>query len=527
MEPSFEDRIDEALYSLHVQKYPSIRQAAAAYSLSHRTLARRWNGAVSREEARQNEQILSPIQEEKLADWIVQLERRGHAPSHPQVRQMALRISTISGGPERIGCNWMARFLIRQPNIRSKIGRNMDALRVKGTERDALLSWFTAYDEAICGVDPLDIWNMDETGLHIGTTGNGRVLGSSTTKRTYVKTPGSSREWVTTIEAVSAAGYALQPLIIFKGKTLQSSWFESESIPDWTYTTSANAFTTNFIGLKWLKEVFLPHTARNPPRRRILIMDNQASHTSTDFLFECYQNDVYACFLLPHTSHACQPLDVCPFSQLKREYKSQVRHHAQFDDAGKIRKSEFLKFYKTARAVGLDTKYIKAGWRGAGLWPYNPSKVLNSSLLLPAAISEASTAIQMPQESHFSTPRNRTQLRESIDQLVAVEPLSRSARTLLKKVGKAVDIFNSEQASIGAQIAGQKRKLDSVQLQKGPKVSFNAQEAFANIDTIKEAKEKEKEAFERGEAYSKRQGRAMAQKTANQMAERDIEACTT
>jgi DDE superfamily endonuclease len=158
---------------------------------------------------------------------------------------------------------------------------------------------------------------MDETGLHIGITGNGRVLGSSATRRTFIKTPGASREWVTTIEAISAAGHTIQPLVIFKGKSLQSTWFESDSVPDWIYTVLANAFTTNIIGLKWLKEVFLPFTARDPPRRRVLIMDNQASHIATEFLFECYQNNVYAFFLLPHTSHACQPLDVCPFSQLK------------------------------------------------------------------------------------------------------------------------------------------------------------------------------------------------------------------
>jgi hypothetical protein len=141
--------------------------------------------------------------------------------------------------------------------------------------------------------------------------------------------------------------------------------------------------------------------------------------------------------------------------------------------------------------------------------------MLSSSLLLPAAISEALPAEKYTQELCFTTLSNRTQLHHSIDQLVAVEPLSRSARTLLKKVGKAVDSFHSEQATISSQLASQKRKLDAIQVHKGLKVAFNAQEAFANIRTIKKAKEKEKEALERGEAYSERQKRAMARKTAN------------
>jgi DDE superfamily endonuclease len=49
--------------------------------------------------------------------------------------------------------------------------------------------------------------------------------------------------------------------------------------------TSENAFITNSIGLKWLKEIFLPQTARDPPRRRVLVLDNQASHIDTEFLW--------------------------------------------------------------------------------------------------------------------------------------------------------------------------------------------------------------------------------------------------
>jgi hypothetical protein len=93
----------------------------------------------------------------------------------------------------------------------------MDALRIKGTQKEILQAWYTLYQTNIQGVDPSDIWNMDETGLSLGTVSNGLVLGSSSTRRTYKKTPGSSREWVSAIEAISAAGASLPPLIIFKG----------------------------------------------------------------------------------------------------------------------------------------------------------------------------------------------------------------------------------------------------------------------------------------------------------------------
>jgi DDE superfamily endonuclease/Tc5 transposase DNA-binding domain len=306
--------INAALNDLFECKYPSVRSAAAAYGLPHVTLTRRYHGGLCTADAIENQQLLSSVQEDRLVQWILSLERLGHAPTHTQTREMALRISKESGGPDFIGHNWTKRFITRHPAIFTKIGKSMDSLRLKGTEKERLLAWFREYDDAIKDVNPLDIWNMDETGLYIGTAGNGRVLGSSNTKRTYIKAPGRSREWVTIIKAVSAAGFYLKPLVIFKGKSLQSSWFETDSVPDWLFVASENAFITNSIGLKWLKEIFLPQTARDPPHRRVLILDNQASHIDTEFLWQCHKNNVFLCFLIPHSSHACQPLDVCSFS---------------------------------------------------------------------------------------------------------------------------------------------------------------------------------------------------------------------
>ncbi|NJO32580.1 MAG: hypothetical protein HC869_05020, partial [Rhodospirillales bacterium] len=205
---------------------------------------------------------------------------------------------------------------------------------------------------------------MNETGLTLGQCGsNRRVIGSSLTKRTYEKTPDASREWVTIVEGISAVGVALRPLVIFKGKSLQTSWFKRDSVPDWHYTPSENAYTTNQIGLRWLKETFLPATARNPPQTRVLILDNQGSHTTTEFLFECLQNQVELYFLIPHTSHVCQPLDLCPFSIIKAKYKQLVVELAHYDNAEKIKKIRFIELYEQARNEGLTQKNILAGWR--------------------------------------------------------------------------------------------------------------------------------------------------------------------
>ena len=100
---------------------------------------------------------------------------------------------------------------------------------------------------------------MDETGLALGVCSNTRVLASSQKKKAYLKTP-EDREWVSIIETISATGQKLPCLVIFKGKSLQSTWFPAKGVPNWLYTTSENGWTSNQIGFEWLKRIFLPNT---------------------------------------------------------------------------------------------------------------------------------------------------------------------------------------------------------------------------------------------------------------------------
>ena len=61
---------------------------------------------------------------------------------------------------------------------------------------------------------------MDEAGLIEGQGTNGFVLGSESRRAITKKQPGS-RVWTTFIEYVSATGAHLDPLVIFKGKSVQ------------------------------------------------------------------------------------------------------------------------------------------------------------------------------------------------------------------------------------------------------------------------------------------------------------------
>jgi 4-hydroxybenzoate polyprenyltransferase len=174
-------------------------------------------------------------------------------------------------------------------------------------------------------------------------------------------------------------------LVIFKGKTLQQQWFSTalKAFDGWQFTATENGWTSDDTALEWLKKVFIPQTVpRDPSEPRLLVLDGHGSHETTEFMWECFSNNIQLLFLPPHTSHVLQPLDLSIFSSLKTSYRKHVGFLSVHTDSTPIRKRNFLQCYYKARCDALTAKNIKAGWKAGGLWPVNSAKPLLSRLLL-------------------------------------------------------------------------------------------------------------------------------------------------
>ena len=86
-------------------------------------------------------------------------------------------------------------------------------------------AWFKRVKETIekYGIVAEDIYNMDETGFQMGVTSTAKVVCGFETKQSHAKAlqPGN-REWVTSIVAINASGWALPAQIIFAASKHQS-----------------------------------------------------------------------------------------------------------------------------------------------------------------------------------------------------------------------------------------------------------------------------------------------------------------
>ncbi len=133
------------------------------------------------------------------------------------------------------------------------------------------------------------------------------------------------------------------------------------------------------MALEWLQQVYLPETQpENPQQWRLLILDRHATHTSVEFMYTAWKNRVQILYLLTHTSHITQPLNVGIFSPLKNYFHQEIRSFASFSATAPIQKQRFLRCYYTASLKAFDPRNIRAAFRGARIWPINIERCMRN-----------------------------------------------------------------------------------------------------------------------------------------------------
>lgn len=221
----------------------------------------------------------------------------------------------------------------------------------------------------------------------------------------------------------------------------------------------------------------------------MLILDEHGSHTDIEFMWLCKQNKIAAIYLPAHTSHVLQPLDLAPFSIIKSSYRHQIQALSTLDDAAPVKKERFISLHYQSRMDGLSERVIRAGWRAAGLCPYNPDQVLRSSQVSARAITPPLAAPPTSiSDLSFKTPQRPQDLYPAQQQLLQLEALSRSTRSLFSKAGKAIGAANNQVARLQAANQCLQYQLDQVkgrQIRK--RVQVDPNERFSNVEAIKAA----------------------------------------
>ena len=201
-----------------------------------------------------------------------------------------------------------------------------------------------------------------------------------------------SREFISLLACISAAGKHLPPALIYKGTgyDLQNTWVEDlDTMKDSAFFgASTNGWSNDDFGLAWLKKVFEPETSKQAGRsKRMLLVDGHSSHVNLTFLDWCDHHRIVVMILPPHSTHRLQPLDVGLFSPLAVAYGIELATIcAKSQGLTHMTKRDFWIPFNKAWKKSFTQKNIESAWAATGIWPQNPDAML-ATISIPRPIT--------------------------------------------------------------------------------------------------------------------------------------------
>ena len=214
-----EQLIDQAKDA--IKRGASLRAAAKDHNIPPSTLCDRLHKSQPIKVAKISAQKLSPAQERFVADWAKAQEAVGRPRTKIQVRSFASQILIEAGATEGVSIRWIDRFLKRHPDVKTKKTTKLESKRAAGSTRKAYEKFYRILREQCAQkkiTSPL-LTNMDEHGIQEIETNGGTVIGDSLTSKAFQITSNNTT-WVSVIEAGTADGRRLTPVVIFTGTSL-------------------------------------------------------------------------------------------------------------------------------------------------------------------------------------------------------------------------------------------------------------------------------------------------------------------
>lgn len=127
-------------------------------------------------------QKLSQIEENVLVNFILESANRGFPLKHCEIRQYAnaVRQSRLGADCEPVSNFWIFWFLDRHyERLATHWSKPLDMQRARSLNPEAVKSWFDLIEKFVVdlGIDPRNIYGMDESGFSTAYSGKERVVG--------------------------------------------------------------------------------------------------------------------------------------------------------------------------------------------------------------------------------------------------------------------------------------------------------------------------------------------------------------
>ncbi|GFO42280.1 tigger transposable element-derived protein 6-like protein [Plakobranchus ocellatus] len=384
----------------------SFRKASAMFGIPLGTLVDKVKGRRPLYTEKNTSSLLTLIEEQKLVEWLIALARSGFGRSVDDLRMTAKRLIDIRREKEGSSSSatsedttpsraWAYQFLKRQPQLTMPVSLGKERAVICSA---AVRGWFEELRSHCDAIDPellkspQRLFNAGETGFSFDPKSR-KVIAEKGAKNEY-KVISNTKKQVTVLACTSAAGQYLPPTLIYPYKRVPTKNLLAD-FPGALIQASDNGWITAPIFFKWLEECFIP-AVKPLPKPVLLLVDGHPSHTSMVEITEiCLENQVVLFCLLPHSSHLIQPLDQALFGSLKLAWSEASREHT-FHTGERVGLDSFAGVFRHAWEKSATKAMAEKSFNAAGIYPFNPDRVLLAGKLGPGAVFQKQAPSNAP-----------------------------------------------------------------------------------------------------------------------------------
>ena len=227
------------------------------------------------------------------------------------------------------------------------------------------------------------IWNADESGFPLQHK-NGKVLAPRGSRTVYSVTS-SSKQQITTLACINAAGSAIPPMHVFPGERFRSNPLEGA-----VHGAYLGRSTSGWMNAELFNGWLTHHFSKSIPPARpvVLLLDGHSSHINLETSKYARKEGILLYCLPPHTSHALQPCDVGFFKPLKSSWNKCVSDYMCQNSGESVTKYTFARVFSQAWTESLKPATLINSFKGSGICPLNRNAI-SISKVMPSSIAHA------------------------------------------------------------------------------------------------------------------------------------------
>ncbi|KAH7462375.1 hypothetical protein FOMA001_g18549 [Fusarium oxysporum f. sp. matthiolae] len=317
--------------------------------------------------------LLSDDEDEAIVSFVMWMQKSGLPASKSEIVDAVNTIrSRRDADAKPVGKMWYRRFRDDHPELDTSILKAKEAARYEYEEAgvEETKQWFKRLDEVITryGIGASEIWNADQAAFS-----NGDI----------------TLEWARDFNRKSWD----------KSAAVQHHQLDFE---EW-YGCNEHLKSPSNAAASYDKPPGTEGKAEEDLVWRLLVIDGFSGHGSFAFREYCIKFNILVAFLLPHSTHMLQPMDLGVFQWLKNAHQKRLRDALRKGNLS-FNRRDFAGSFKEIFDEGFTPAHIITGFEKSGIFPPTEvpavSYLLKKKLKTRKAIDPALSSL-LPAENRF------------------------------------------------------------------------------------------------------------------------------